>query len=460
MTLNSLRLRLLVAGIATILAALTLAGLALAYLFERHIARSVAQDVEVHLRQLLAGIDIDAQGHLVIVRPPADPRFADPLSGLYWQVGDDQKDLLRSRSLWDTTLSLPADQPASGEVHWHETAGPSDARLLVAERRLSLTGGGRIIPARAAVAVDLKRVSAARRDFVADLVWALGLLAAVLATATALQVALGLRPLALLREGIADIRKGRRRLLAADVPDEVRPLVDEMNALLDARDRDVLRSRDRAADLAHGLKTPLAALASDGRRLRERGEDAIAAEIEGAIESMRRHVDRELTRARIRGSGRAATESSTAVRPLVEALVATLARTPAGESIRYDVAIDEGAQAPFDRTDLAEVLGNLLENATRHAASRVSVGARGGGAAHRMELVIDDDGPGIAPEHRAMALARGGSLDRQGEGAGLGLAIVQDVLDAYGFELALDQSPWGGLRAVIRECQTARTLVS
>lgn len=112
MTANSLRLRLIAGGAAAIAVALTIAGIALALLFERHVARTLAQDLAVHLNQLLAGIDVDTDGRIVLLRPPADPRFADPLSGLYWQIGDDANRLLRSRSLWDTTLSLPADEPA------------------------------------------------------------------------------------------------------------------------------------------------------------------------------------------------------------------------------------------------------------------------------------------------------------------------------------------------------------
>ncbi len=105
MTGHSLRLRLIAGGAAAILIALSVAGFGLTVLFERHVTRSVVDDLDVHLKQLLAGIDVDAEGRLVVPRPPADPRFSDPLSGLYWQVGNAQGELLRSRSLWDATLA-------------------------------------------------------------------------------------------------------------------------------------------------------------------------------------------------------------------------------------------------------------------------------------------------------------------------------------------------------------------
>ncbi|MDI1345632.1 MAG: sensor histidine kinase, partial [Pseudolabrys sp.] len=150
MSWGSLRLRLIAGGIVAILVALTIAGAGLTLLFERHITRTIADDLDIHLKQLLAGIDIDPQGNLFMSRPPADPRFDDPLSGLYWQVTDDRGQLLRSRSLWDTTLALPVDALPAGEKHHHNVLGPGNAQLLVAERGVLLTAGDRRVPVRVA----------------------------------------------------------------------------------------------------------------------------------------------------------------------------------------------------------------------------------------------------------------------------------------------------------------------
>lgn len=442
MSRYSLRLRLVLGGLVAILIAIAVAGGALVLLFERHVARSLAEDLDIHLKQLLAGIDVDAAQHLVVTRPPADPRFADPLSGLYWQVSDRRGEMLRSRSLWDAAMTLPADELAPGEVHHHQADGPAGGRMLVAERAVRLTVGGAPMPVRVAVAADLGRVRTATVAYARDLTVALGLLAVVLALATSAQVALGLRPLDALRRGIADIRAGRTRTLPAAVPTEVRPLVDDFNALLEAQEREIERSRSRAADLAHGLKTPLAALAADAARLREHGEFAIADDVQAVGEAMSRHVDRELARARARG-GRAVA-SATEVAPLVRAIVATLARTPDGARIVFETDIGSAVRVPLDRADLAEVLGNLLENAARHAATRVRASAADGSA-----IAVEDDGAGIAPAQIGRVLARGGRLDERGDGAGLGLAIVQDVLHEYGWALALDRSDLGGLRATL-----------
>jgi hypothetical protein len=217
--------------------------------------------------------------------------------------------------LWDTTLVLPNDKLSTGEVHRHEVRGPANARVLVAERGIKLTIKGRPMPVHVTVAVDLARVSAAGQAFAKELAAALCVLGLVLAVATYIQVTLGLRPLAVLRRDIADIRSGRSHRLSPAAPVEVQPLVDEVNALVEMQEQEIERSRSRAADLAHGLKTPLAALVSDAARLRERGEHTIARDIEAAGEAMSRHVDREMTRARVRASVHRGAGASTELAP-------------------------------------------------------------------------------------------------------------------------------------------------
>jgi hypothetical protein len=174
-----------------ILIALGVAGAGLVFVFERHVARTIAGDLDVHLKQLLAGIDVDAQGNLVLTQPPTDPRFADPLSGLYWQVSDDRGQVLRSRSLWDASMKLPADQLGPGEVHQHEADGPEGKRVLVAERAVTLSAGGKRVVVRLAVAEDLARVSTATSAFARDLAIALVFLGCVLTAATGSRSASG-----------------------------------------------------------------------------------------------------------------------------------------------------------------------------------------------------------------------------------------------------------------------------
>lgn len=440
---GSLRWRLAIGGATAIIAALVLAGIGLNALFERHVMRSLERDLEVHLRQVLSAVELTPSGAPQLVREPSDPRFSEPFSGLYWQISTAEGASVRSRSLWDTTLQLPGDELAVGEIHRHRIAGPEGSDLLTIERTVYLTAGGGRTGVRLAVAADVKNMTEARQAFMRELVPSLALLAAALAAAAWVQINLGLRPLARLRAGIATVRSGKSGQIDASVPSEVAPLVAEINDLLATQERDLERARRRAGDLAHGLKTPLSALASDVRALRARGETAIADRIGEIGDAMNRHIERELARVRIRGKRGYAETAETSISPLVTSLVAIQQRTGSGERLSFQVDVPLGARIRMDKADLAEVLGNLLENASRHAKTTVRITLTPDG-----RIAIDDDGPGIPSHLRDAVLKREQQLDEQAHGTGLGLAIVQDVLDAYDRQLTLETSVLGGLRAV------------
>lgn len=429
---SSLALRLVVGGTFAILVAVSVAGFGLVVLFDRHVLRVLDEELALHLGQLVGGLESSAEGP--IARPPTDPRFDEPFSGRYWQVQAPDGTLHRSRSLWDERLPLPADGLDDGDLHEHQVAGPGGSRLLVAERIVRVADSRW----RVAVAADLAGVRAARDGFLHDLIPGLAVLALVLAIAGWAQIRSGLRPLASLGAGIAALSENPRARLDRHGAAEVEPLIAELNALLDARDREVDRARNRAGDLAHGLKTPLAALMGDAQRLRAHGETELAAGIETVAETMRRHVERELTRARlqVRRPGRAATPVAGVVAPLVE----TLRRTPDGQRVDFVVDVPATVTTDLDREELAEVLGNLAENAARHAVGMVRLTAQAGAG-----LTVEDDGPGIAEADRLAALERGRRLDETGPGTGFGLAIVREILEAHGLALELGRSSLGGL---------------
>lgn len=438
---GSLRLRLAAGGGVAIAAALLVTGFGLALLFERHAVRSLADGLELDLRQIIGALEIGGDGKVTLLKQPSDPRFSEPLSGLYWQVRGDGYDL-RSRSLWDFLLPLPVDKIKPGEVHSHRMDGPSGGEVFAVERIVLLNSHANAFPVRVTVAADVGRVTAARTAFISDLIPALFLLGAVLSAATWIQIGLGLRPLTRLRDGVIAVRQGAKCQIEGPVPNEIEPLVQEINSLLTAQTDEIARSRARASDLAHGLKTPLSALAADVRELRLKGDTELAARVEDVGEAMRRHVDRVLVRARLHGARRTGTKATTQVLPLIASLITIQKRTPEGSQLKFQTDCAPELAIPMEKSDLAEVLGNLLENATRHARTRVRVSV-----SRKGNVVVEDDGPGIPLEKRALALKRGEQLDRKSDGAGLGLAIVQEVLEANERHLQIDESPLGGLRA-------------
>ena len=336
--------------------------------------------------------------------------------------------MLRSRSLWDAVLDLPPDRLATGEAHQHTIQGPGGASLLAIERQVVLPPEPRGRNIRAAVAVDRSRVHAAGLAFASDLVPSLGLLAAFLVLAAWVQVWVGLRPLDAVRRRLAAVGAGRDVRLGAAFPDEVRPLAAEIDHLLEAQEAAIERARARAADLAHGLKTPLTVLSADAEELRARGETRIADEIATLADGMRRHVERELARG-AGGHPRAGGASQPVrgrCRPGGRRAATDTSRTrfSAGDRCR------RRSLRRVDAQDLAEILGNLAENAAKWAKAKVRIAARSEPCG--MVLAVEDDGPGIPEDGIGTALASGGRLDEAQPGSGLGLVIVSDLVEAYG----------------------------
>jgi signal transduction histidine kinase len=444
---RSLRLRLWMSAVVSIGVALTVAGFGLVTLFERHVERRIGAELRLQLNQLAAAVTVAADGSVSLTHEPPDPRFAQPLSGLYWQIdGADQSGLLRSRSLWDAVIALPADPLEPGGVHAHLLSGPGGQRLLVRERRLRLQSTDHPRMLRLAVGLDRAELTAARDDFAADMRPYLGLIVLVLLLATLVQIQTGLAPLESVRRGVGAIRSGRERRLADSYPDEVMPLVSEVNALLVARAEAIERARAWTADLAHGLKTPLSALVADAQRLRAQGNPALACDLEQLAEAMRRRVDRELIRARVR-SGTERHQARVEVGESVRRLLSVLQRTPAGERLDWRLEIPSGVWAALMPDDLLDLLGNLLENAAKWARTQVCLHAMAG---DWIEIRISDDGPGVPPEQLSRLGERGLRLDQRTEGTGLGLAIARDVVEAYGGALSFSLDDTGGLMVSVR----------
>ena len=447
MTQRSLRFRLLTAAVASVAAALLIAGMGLVLMFERHVERRIGAELETYLNQLTAGIALTSKGRISFSHGLADPRFATPLSGLYWQIEDEeQPTLLRSRSLWDTVIELPDDELAPGAVDEHRLPGPAGQALIVRERRFIYQPDSGERRVRIAVAVNKRTLIEARNDFAADMLPYLAVMASVLLAAAWLQVRTGLAPLDSVRRGVTDIRSGARHRLERTYPDEVMPLIDEMNALLEAQQQTIERARAWTADLAHGLKTPLMVLTADSQRLRLEGNTSIADDLDQLAETMRRRIDRELIRARVR-SGIESKLVQADTGDAVKGIVRTLKRTPRGAVLRWSVDVPNGVYAAILPEDLTELLGNVLENATKWASQAVSVYVS---KDDTIAIHVEDDGPGVEEDQLVTLGQRGVRLDEQEKGYGLGLAIARDVAEAYQGTVSFGRSPLGGLAVTVQ----------
>ena len=290
-----------------------------------------------------------------------------------------------------------------------------------------------------AVAGDQAEIRAERRRFNRLLSLALGALFVGLVGALLLQVRFALLPLRRIEAALAAIRAGTARRLEGRFPAELEPLALELNALLDHSEALIERARTHVGNLAHGLKTPLAVLTNEAARR----EGPLAALVGRQVAQMRRLVDHHLARARAMATG-SIIGARSEVAPLLTDLRRTLLKIYATRQLTIEVACPPELAFRGARQDLEEMLGNLLDNACKWAASQVEVRAERHG--QRLRLAIEDDGPGLTAEQRAKVLERGRRLDERVPGSGLGLAIVADIVELYGGRIALEPAAMGGLR--------------
>lgn len=439
---DSIRFRYIAATIVWTVTSVVVAGIVIAALFRSHVLQQYHDELQVHIAELAGLTDVDAQGRPYLQRPLSDPRFNPPASGFYWQVSrEGVLQPLRSPSLGDHTLSDALAETVRPTSDWVE--GPT-GQALQYSRLLAARDNGP--PLKLSIATDRRLLEAIFSRFNRALGWSLGLFAALTIGGSALQITFGYRHLLRITDAIAEIRSGRARSMQGNFPLEVRPLVADVNALLDQNESIVARSRLQAANLAHGLRTGMAILLDDAEQLEAEGQTELAARLFYECRRMQRLIDYHLARSRAAGStampGQAASLQETLV-PILSAM----RRLHRSRRIDFSMGTAGKIRVACDPVDLGEILSNLLDNAGKWATSRTEVSVSRSGS--DVLIHIDDDGPGLDADQRQRAFLVGERLDNAVPGHGLGLAIARDLARIGGGDVKLADSPLGGLRATI-----------
>ncbi len=436
----SLQRRLLWAALSGLVLASLAGAWGLSAAFSQAVERGFDERLKTVLQTLVAEAETAADGTLVLGRPMGDPRFEQIYSGAYWQISNAQGVLLRSRSLWDQEMPFSIAAP-DGATWFRVWQNPAGQRLRLAERDLTLPGRPEVL--HFIVAGRTTEIEAEMRQF--DQLLLLGVLGLVLVMAGAitLQVRVGLRPLRGLLADLEAVWQGRRHRVDETLPRELAPLAAAVNQLLNHDDREIVRARDHAADLAHAIKTPLAVLRADIDGL----DPAVAAGMRERLELIDGLVRRNLARA-APGRGGAANALGAPLRPVAEQMLGLMHRVHAVRDIEAVLALPDGLYVRLDRQDLEELLGNLLDNAWKWARGKVRLSARAEDG--HCALRLEDDGPGLVAQDRELVLGRRVRLDEHRPGQGLGLPIAHDIVTAAGGTLVLQGSELGGLAVHIR----------
>lgn len=451
MRLNSIAVRMFATSAAWMLLVLPLAGGLIFALFQD----DVENNFDNNLVKLVDGITLDALA-TAGVEPTEPPNRYEPLfevegSGFYWQIKPvdlPQAKRLSSKSLGDFKLPSPSERNVKPDrigKYWMNSTGPDGKPIRLVEIVTSL--GFQADTPRYSVIVSgpydwIEDVEQAFRErlFVALTLAGLGLLAATL-----VQIRFGLAPLRRVEQGLAAIRSGDARELKGDLPVEIEPLKQELNALMKSNDEIIERARTQVGNLAHALKTPLAVITNEARDPSPDFAETVAEQ----AAMMRDQVNNYLDRARLSGSANVIGRA-TPVLPVAESLARALARIHRDRDIEISCHGSHDLRFQGEKQDLEEMLGNLLDNACKWCASKVNLAAEllpqtARGSQKRLVITVEDDGAGLTAEQRAKIGKRGLRLDETKPGSGLGLSIVADFATSYRGTMTLEVSPMGGL---------------
>jgi len=416
---------------------LLIGGFALDRVLTTSIVRNFDDQLGYVLNAMIAASEIGPDGEVRFNRPPADQRFMEPYSGVYFQVSGEGADTFPSRSLWDRRLRVTTRDNAI-DVHRYDSQEFADEPLRIVERDVILPGSE--VRWRFQVAQSREMTDNQIRDIRWTLFWSFLALGVGLLFLAALQTIYGLWPLRRVRREVALIRSGAKSRISQAFPTEVQPLTEEINELLAHSETQAEEARRHAGNLAHALKTPLTVITNAATA---RAPDLVDTVCREAL-VMRRQVDHHLARARAIGR-RTSAHARSRVWDSLEAVQRAVDRLY--EDSTVDIAGDQDAEVRIERQDLDEMIGNLVENAAKYGGGRVfvTVERREG----MVDIIVEDDGTGIGEAERELLFERGARLDTTGKpGTGLGLAIVRDVAEIYGGRIALEESEdLGGLLA-------------
>ncbi|MBF0178758.1 MAG: GHKL domain-containing protein [Magnetococcales bacterium] len=441
---GSIKSRLLATLVVGLLAMFVLLWLVVSGALRELTANYLEDRLDQEMASILAELALDDKDVITLDGGHVDALFHFAFSGYYYQMtlhGGGESQTLRSRSLGSFTLDFPA-VPVGERVRVF-SKGPRNEKLITLVRTIPLRERQLTV----AVAEDLTPIDEDldRFLFIYSIISLVFLV--LLALIHVVAVRRAMHPMERIHQAVMQLEMGQIGKLPDDVPDEMKKIVGQINHLLQKTEQRLVRSRTTITNLAHAMKSPLAALFQIVHHPTLGADEPLRQEIEGRLEHLHELIERELRRARL------ADHPLSGMFFLPEQSLGNLARTLNTIHFRRKIEVEldfpAGMLLPFDREDMMEMFGNLLDNAFKWAQARIRVTLRE--APGEVLILVEDDGPGVQPEEREMLTARGVRLDESRSGHGLGLAIVRETVEHYVGSMALGRSPdLGGFRVEIR----------
>ncbi len=453
MAIRSLTARVLAVSTVWAVVALVVIGVVISALYRQGSERGFKDLLRAQLFNVVNSISVNEKTVLAGSPQLGDLRFSQPQTGWYWivdPIGEFDTAPLISTSLGNAKLPIASVDEVpfdTGYVRFYTTKDPFGNEVEVAETEVVLDIQGHT--ARFRVAGNRDVLEADINRFTRNLTIALSIFGLGGLGMNALTILFGLRPLDQVRRSLEKVRAGESERLDGAFPREIQPLANEVNALIDSNRRIVERARMQVGNLAHSLKTPIAVLLNEARVLEASHGELVRTQ----VDAMQMQVQSYLSRARI-AAQRESVLARTEAQPALERLVRVMRKLNPEKEVHLSIN-PPGLVLAMELQDVEETVGNLLENAARHAKGEVWLNVRAApgeqhakeGGRHWIVLDVDDDGAGLDPDQIALAMKRGKRLDESKPGTGLGLSIVSEIVREYQGTLTLSRREEGGLRA-------------
>ncbi|MCK4587751.1 MAG: GHKL domain-containing protein [Gammaproteobacteria bacterium] len=447
----SLNQRVLIAASAILSSFFGLAGVALDKIYREDAEQALSDRLQGHVYELIAVADLDANGNLKMPVDVPDSRFSDTSSGLFAQITSNYRDwkwqsasmvgmdirlpqkLLRTETVSKRIISSSNRELYSFSygVGWSENRDPEQAYTFT-------------------IVYDLVDFNAGVSSFRQSLWVLLGSVAIILLAVQGTILRWGLSPLRHAANELSAIEAGSQVRLQGKYPAELKGLTSNVNALLLYQQEHLERYRKNLGDLAHSLKTPLAILQNAVES--HDGVESLSSVVEDQVERMNQITGYQLQRAA--ASGRTALAAPVLVNDLINKVLSSLQKVYADKSVNANYIATEQIEFHGDEGDLMEIIGNLVDNAFKWCQQEILVTAKNsaGSQEGQLDLLIqvDDDGSGVLSEMVQYVTRRGHRADNEIAGHGIGLSIVNDIVQVYGGTLEIGTSELGGAKIIVK----------
>ncbi len=437
---GSIALRLFWFSLCWLIVALAFTAFLLTNLYSRALDNTLQETLEFHL-ETLVGVSLSGEDDAFPASSLADPRFQRPASGWYWEIRDAQGNITGfSPSLIGTILPEMQSGFDADNVRTDVQQDGFGTQIRMLERKITLADRTILI----SVTGNLDEMFDLVDNFRGQTLIVLGAVGVMLAVMSGLVARFALRPIGRLRRAVEQVREGESEQVEGIYPQEIAPLAEEVNELLRSNTQIIERARSQVGNLAHGLKTPLAVLRNEAAGGSAGLGDIVLSETDKMAGLVSSYLDRARLAARTAVVGRRANVTST-----MDRLVRVMGKLHRDRTISLNSGTADEIWFRGEESDLEEMAGNLLDNASKWAKSAVEVTlvAPANAPTRILKVIIEDDGPGLSDAEAEKALRRGVRLDEKTPGSGLGLDIVKELVDVYGGTLSLGRSDLGGLKA-------------